>query len=504
MSEFTMKKILVAQFKHETNTFAPGLTSRSVFEARNAAVGESQIRTRLGGAKIELTGLLDFFQDKTDVSLLPVLAFDAMPGPKVDQKVFEEVKDLLLRALDNSVDGILLSLHGAMVTTGLEDGEGALLEALRQKAGQQIPIIVTLDLHANITRKMAEHATALFICDYYPHTDMYETGLRAAACMYETLRGKVRPVMRWRKLPAIIPCTSTMEGDMKRLTDRFQAIRRQSGVLNMNLAHGFFRANIYELGMAVVAVTDGDEALAEELAERFARQVWQTRERLKYTPLTADEAIDTALHAEGYPVILADVADNPGGGGTCDGVELLERLIQRQAESVVAAICDPETAMQAAKAGIGATIPVSIGGKTAPEITGGPVRCVACVKGITDGKYRNTGPAYHGLLMDHGVLAVLQVGAVTVLVGSQRVQAWDAELLRSCGIRPERQKIIVVKSAVHYRGSYQPFAHRMLPVETAGTASQCIEKFDLDRCRRPMYPLDQDAAYPDTAYALQT
>ena len=495
-----MKKILVAQFKHETNTFAPGITDTEAFEARNAAVGETQIRAQLGGAKIELTGLMDFFRDKADVSLLPVLAFDAMPGPKVEQRVFDEVKDLLLAALDRSVDGILLSLHGAMVTTELEDGEGTLLEALRQKAGRQIPVIVTLDLHANITQKMVEHATALFVCDHYPHTDMYETGLRAAACMYETLWGRIRPVMKWRKLPMIISCTSTMEGVMQQLTGRFQEMRRQTGVLNMNLAHGFFRANIYELGMAVLAVTDGDEVLADSLAEGFAQQVWQTREQLKYTPFTADEAIDAALGAEYYPVVLADVADNPGGGGTCDGVELLERLAQRQVDSVVAAIFDPETAMQAAKAGKGATISVNIGGKVAPEITGGPVRCSACVKRITDGKYRNTGPAYHGLLMDHGVLAVLQVGAVTVLVGSQRVQAWDAELLRSCGIQPEKQKIIVVKSAVHYRGSYQPFAYRMLSVETAATASQSIEKFDLDRCRRPMYPLDQEAAYPNALF----
>lgn len=490
-----MKKILVAQFKHETNIFAPGITDRKAYEARNAAIGEEEIRTRFAGAKNETTGLIDFFADKEEFQLLPVLAFDAMPGPQVAQNVFDEVKGRLLEALGQSVDGVLLSLHGAMVTTELEDGEGALLEALREKVGNDTPIMATLDLHANISQKMVEQATALFVCDYYPHTDMYETGLRAAKCMYETLRGRVQPVMQWCKLPLIIPCTSTMDGIMKALTSRFQQARSLPGILNANLAHGFFHANIFEQGMAAVVVADGNVQQADALAQELAHKVWAVREQLQYRPLTADEGIDAALASKHFPVVLADAADNPGGGGSGDAVELLQRLIQRQADAVVAAIYDPETAMQAAKAGVGATIEAKIGGKIAPEITGGPVKCKAYVKALTDGKYRNTGPTYHGVLMDHGILVVLQVGTVTVLVGSQRVQAWDAELLRSCGIVPERQKLIAVKSAVHYRGSYGEFTNCMLSVETAATASLHIKNFDLDRCRRPIYPLDEEVIF---------
>lgn len=488
-----MKKILIAQFKHETNAFSPGITDRAAYEARNAVFGENGIRTRFKGAKNETTGLLDYFQDKADVQLIPVLAFDAMPGPRVDHDVFEEVRELLLDALNEPVDGILLSLHGAMVTTETQDGEGDLLAALRQKVGSQIPIMVTLDLHANITQKMVDHATALFVCDYYPHTDMYETGLRAAECMHNTLLGKVSPVMVWKKLPLIISCTSTMDGTMKRLTDRFQAIRALPSVLNANLAHGFFHSDIYEQGMAVVVVADGNAEMAQELANQYAREVWDARKELKYAPLTADEGIDAALASDKFPVILADAADNPGGGGTGDAVLLMRRLIERQVDgAVVAAIYDPETVRQAAKSGVGATIDVCIGGKVAPNVTGGPVKCRAYVKAITDGKYHNTGPTYHGLLMDHGMLAVLVVGTVTVLVGSIRVQAWDTELLRSCGIMPEKQKVIAVKSAVHYRGSYQEVTERMLSVETPAAASQKLEYFSLDQCRRPIYPLDEE------------
>ncbi len=488
-----MRKILIAQFKHETNSYSPGITDRAAYEARNAVFGEAGIRTRFRGAKNETTGLMDYFGDKADVQLIPVLAFDAMPGPRVDHALFEEVKGLLLQAMEQPLDGILLSLHGAMVTTGTEDGEGELLAAIREKVGDSIPVMATLDLHANITQKMVACATGLFVCDYYPHTDMYETGLRAAECMYRTLRGEVRPVMAWRKIPMIITCTSTMEGVMKQLTQRFQTIRTLPGVLSANLAHGFLYANIYEQGMAALFITDGDGEKAQALADDYAREVWSCRKQLKYEPLTADQGIDRALASDTFPVVLADAADNPGGGGTADATGLLRRLIERQVQgAVMAAVYDPETTVQAAKAGVGATIDVNIGGKVAPEVTGGPVSCRAYVKAITDGKYHNTGPTYHGLLMDHGMLAVLVVGTVTVLVGSIRAQAWDAELLRSCGIAPEKQKVIAVKSAVHYRGSYMEVTDKMFSVESSAAASLQIEKFDLDQCRRPMYPLDEE------------
>ena len=487
-----MKKILVAQFKHETNRFSPCITDRDAYVSRNALYGEAQIRARFHGARNETTAMLDNFAGKPEFQLIPVLAFDAMPGGAVAKEVFWEVRDSLLAALRaEPVDGILLSLHGAMVTEESEDGEGTLLEALRQEVGPDLPIMVSLDLHANITQKMVDYATALFVCDYYPHTDMYETGMRAAQCMERTLLGQIQPVMAWRKLPIIISCTSTLDGIVKEFTEEAQAMRQQPGVLNANLAHGFFRANIYEQGIAVLVVTDGDAEKADAMAQKFADRIWSDRKKLKYEPLTADEAIDAALASDRFPVVLADVADNPGGGGTCDAVFLLQRLIDRDVQdAVVAAIYDPETVQQAKAAGVGATIDVKIGGKVAPEITGDPVCCKAYVKAITDGKYRNTGPMFHGLLMDHGSIAVLQVGGVTVLVGSIRVQVWDLEVFRSCGITPEKQKILVAKSAIHYRASYGTITDRMLSVETPASASQKFANFDL-HCRRPMYPLDE-------------
>ena len=487
-----MKKILVAQFKHETNSFSPGCTDRAAYEARNALLGEEAIRTRFAGARNETCGLLDYFADKEEFTLIPVLAFDAMPGAPVEETVFREVESRLLQALDTPVDGILLSLHGAMVTTHYQDGEGALLESIRQKVGKDIPIMVTLDLHANITEKMAKNATALFVCDYYPHTDMYETGLRAAACMERTLLGQISPVMVWRQLPMIMACTSTLDGVMKRLTGLAQTLRQRPGVLSCNLAHGFFRANIYDEGISVVAVADGDAGLAAATARELATAVWNAREELKYEPLDADGAIDAALASDRFPVVLADVADNPGGGGTGDAVYFLKRLIERNVQdAVMGAIYDPETTEQAVCAGVGATIPVRIGGKVDPAVTGGPVEAMAYVKAITDGKYRNSGPMFHGLRMDHGKIAVLVIGGVTAMVSTVRAQAWDLELYRSCGILPERQKIIVPKSAVHYRASYSEVADVMLSVETPAAASQKLDTFVLDRCRRPVYPLDE-------------
>ena len=177
-----MKTILTAEFRHETNRYSPGITDMEIYRQRNAVFGEKAVRERFAGAKNEMTAFQDFFCKDSDFRIKPVLAMNAAPGGVVDQKVWELVKDSLLDAIDEeeTVDGLLLCLHGAMATEEYEDGEGELLQILRERVGSDVPIITTLDLHANITEKMVHFADAFFPYDYYPHTDMYEAGLRAA------------------------------------------------------------------------------------------------------------------------------------------------------------------------------------------------------------------------------------------------------------------------------------------------------------------------------------
>lgn len=488
-----MKTILIAEFRHETNRYCPGITDMEIYTQRNAVFGETAVRERFAGAKNEMTGFMDYFCERTDYRVVPVLAMNAAPGGVVDQKVWELVRDKLLEAIgkEDKVDGLLLCLHGAMVTQLYEDGEGELLEILRQRVGAEVPIIATLDLHANITEKMVCYADAFFPYDYYPHTDMYEAGLRAASCMDKTLAGELRPIMACKKLDMILPYMPTAFEVFAPFLARAQAMRCNGKIIDVTICHGFFASDIYEQGVTVLAVTDADASLAQSVANDLGAQIYEARKNLRRTFYSAEEAVDIAINSHVYPVVLADVSDNPGSGGSTDATLLLRTMVEKDVHNAaVAVICDPETVMQAEVAGVGSYIQVQLGGKIAPEVTGGPIACSAYVKAITDGLFRNRDEMCQGLLVNFGKCALLQVGGIQVIVSSFRTQPWDLEIYRHCGIRPQDMKVLMIKSAAHFRASFGTVAARILDVQTPALAPQNPEMLPLAHSRRPIYPLD--------------
>jgi len=367
------------------------------------------------------------------------------------------------------------------------------MEAVRKEVGPDVPVIVSLDLHANVTGRMQKNGDAFFAYDYYPHTDLYETGVAAAQAMYDTLEGKVEPVLRWRKLDLIQPYLPTSMSVMKKFVDMAQEMRRRPGVLRVNICSGFFHADIEEQGVAIVATTDGDAELAQSLADELGDAMWADRNILRREFYTADQAIDEVLATEDVdgPIVLADVADNPGAGGSCDSTHLLRRLIERKVPNVaVAMICDPQAVQEAEKAGVGNTVTLDLGGKVCPEICGEPIHMTAYVKSISDGRYYNRDAMGQGALNTMFKTAVLVVDGIEIIVSSHRPQPYDLEVFRSQGIMPQDKKVLVVKSTIHYRASYGKIAHKMLDVETSALAAQSPRSVPLKHCRRPIYPLD--------------
>jgi len=487
-----MKKIIIAEFKHETNSFTPSITDEQAFRNRNYLFGE-EIIGRFTGVKNEIGAFLDFFSDRTDYCLIPTIAFNAQPGGIVSQAVFETAQKTIIEVIRRTekVDGILLALHGAMVTEAHQDGEGELVEKLRREVKDKVPILTTLDLHTNLTAKMVENCDGMFVYDYYPHTDTYEAGLRAAKCMYETLERKIKPVIKYRKLDILLPYMPTAEPVMDKFVKEAQELREQENIINVNICHGFFSADIYEQGMAVVAVTDNDAELAQDIADHIGNKIWDARAKLHRKFYTIDQAIDEAEASEGSPFVFADVADNPGAGATCDGTHMLRRLMERNVKNVaVALIYDPEVVQQAEKAGVGETIHINLGGKISPEIAGYPIECDAYVKALTDGKFYNK-DYLKGVLTLLGKTTVLDINGIYVIVSSIRTQPWDLEVYRVNGIVPEDMKILVVKSTIHYRASYGKIAYKILDVELPGLAPQSPEMLTYKHTRRPIYPLDE-------------
>lgn len=488
-----MKVIITAEFKHETNRYCPGLTTMQDYKNRRAMFFGEDIYGNMKHIRNDMTCFAQFFGDKKDYCLVPAVALDTSPGAPVEQSVWQLAKEAIVAAIrsQKKVDGVLLSLHGAMVTQKFEDGEGELLEEVRREVGKDVPIMATLDLHANITEKMIANADALFAYDYYPHTDIWETGLRAAQCMYRTLQGEIRPVLRHSKLDLILPYMPHAHPVFAPFLAQAQEMRNTGEIVDVSICHGFFPADIYEQGVAVLAVADSNAALAQNTADDLGEALFAARNQLRREFLTPEQAITVAQNSDSYPVVIADVADNPGAGASCDATALLKKMIEMDVqEAAIAVMYDPETVLLAEKAGVGSQVEISLGGKVVPEMTGGPVSCKAYVKMLSDGKYRNRDKMCQGLVMNLGKSALLQIGGISVIVCSIRQQPWDLEVYRSFGIQPQDMKILVTKSTIHYRESFSNVSSVMLDVEAPALAPQCPESMPLSHSRRPIYPLD--------------
>ncbi|MBR0138888.1 MAG: M81 family metallopeptidase [Firmicutes bacterium] len=485
-------KIIVGSFKHETNSNGP--IPATLEEYKNSIyLWGDEIFPYFKGSQSEIGGILDAFEDEPDFTLIPTCALEATPSGIGPMNVYYMVRDCILKAINDNgpVDGILLSLHGAQVLEETEDGEGDLIEELRNAVGPDVPIMVTLDLHANITEKMVKYSDAIFGYDYYPHTDKWFTGNDAAKCMIRTLKKEIRPCLRFVKLPFLCPYLQTDLPVVKPFVDREHEYEKMPGVLGVNFFHGFFAADIYECGASVTAVTDGDPELAEKIAGELADAIWDKRHELKRGMYTVDEAIKIAKETDKKPVVFADVTDNPGAGAPGDGTHILRRMLELGVkDAAVAMIADPETVRAAEAAGIGATIEVDLGGKHRPDIAGEPIHTKARVKTLSDAEYFDHWGINKGLYRKFGHSAVLEVDGIDVLVTAINKQPSAYEIFQCVGIDPFDKKILVVKSTIHFRASFERISDVILDVEVPGLSPQHPSMIDYKNIRRPIFPLD--------------
>lgn len=474
------KKILIVKFRHETNSFCPNPANEQAFRNLTYEIGESVFESDRG--KGNPTGaFLDVLENCEEFELIPTVALVACPSGPVTADVYDFVVSEVTKVISqhDKIDGVLFDCHGAMVAEGHPDGEGDLFEIVRNLVGKDVPFVASLDLHANITEKMAKHAAALVPFECYPHTDNYETGHFAAEIMRDTLLGKLNPVMAYRRIPFLLPLFPSAFPEMRVLYDFAKKLEETEGVRQVRFSHGFFPADIEEMGMAVMVVTDGDKELAEKVADEMAEKIKENIPNLKRTYISLDEALDIACNGEKGPVAIGDASDNPGAGGVGDTTHILRRILERGITgAAIATIVDPESVKACISAGVGSTVKLSLGGYTDASKSGGPLEVEAYVKMITDGKYTVKGKMSHGTTAKHGKIAVVDIAGNTVLIASVPKQAFDLEVYRSHGITPEDQKILVTKSAIHYRASYGEVARELISVSLPGYSTPVPEGFE--------------------------
>jgi microcystin degradation protein MlrC len=485
-------RIAVAGFLHESNTFNPLRTDRAAFADQGLAFG-ADLLNEWRDAHHEMGGFLESAKTLGFDPVPLLMAWATPSGPVVDD-VFDEITSRLIDGLKRErPDGLLLALHGAMVSEDFPDADGEVLSRLRQVLGPDFPIVVTFDLHGNISEDLANHCTAAVAYRTNPHVDQRECGRRAAALLVRTLRGEAWPKMAIAKPPVIVNIMvhDTSQEPLKSLMAEARALEERPGILAASLLPGFAYADVPQMGPSVLVVADGDADLAVRAAEALSDKVWQMRERLVKKLPDAATAVAQALKAERSPVVLVDTGDNVGGGSAGDGTVVLAEMLKQGVTDGVVCLYTPEEARRCAAAGIGAEVQLTVGGKV-DQRHGDPVSVSGKVRVLHDGTYLEPEVRHGGKRLNHmGLTALVELSGRNLLVlNSLRHPPFSLGQLTCLGIQPARQRILVVKAAIAYKAAYGPIAGTIFEVDTPGLTAVNPERFQYRRIRRPMYPLD--------------
>ncbi|WP_416897436.1 MAG: M81 family metallopeptidase [Minwuia sp.] len=472
-----MTTIAIAGFLHETNTFAPILTTYDHFargEGWPPLTEGEEMLTVFPPINIGTGGFINEARD-LGYDLAPVCWSAAVPAGYVTEDAYERITAKMVDGLEAAVKGgasaIYLDLHGAMVAQHHEDGEGELLARLRQRLGDEIPIAVSLDLHVNITERMVALSDVLIAYRTYPHIDMAETGRRTARHLHGLLEGRPKQAKAFIKLDFLPPLTGqcTMVEPSKSV---YELVAKLEGgaVSTTSYTPGFHPADIRECGPAIVAYADDQES-ADRAAREIADYIISREGEFAEPMLSPSGAVDEAKRLSNVAtktVVLCDAQDNSGAGGTSDTTGLLRALVEGGAQgAVIGHLTDPDAAQAAHRAGVGATLTLALGGKL---FTAGdpPFEADFKVTALSEGRFLCTGPFYGGTNANLGLTAVLETGGVRVVVCENRMQAADKEMFRHIGIEPEDVPILGLKSSVHFRGDFTDIAETILIVEAPG------------------------------------
>ncbi len=479
-------RIFVAGFHHETNTFAPSVADWAAFEAGAGyppyAHGAAMLEQMRGGS-MALGGFARAAAAR-DWTLVPSVWAGAMPSNRVTADAFERIaNDIeadLRAALHDGLDGVFLDLHGAAVADGADDAEGELLQRLRAVAGPALPIVASLDLHANVTRRMLAQADALTAYRTYPHVDMAATGERAARMLAHRLAARSR---RWhtaaRRVPFLLPLNAqcTLMEPAASVIAALESLEAR-GDVELSFAMGFSAADFAECG-PVVFGHGADAGAAQRAVDELHGLIVERRRDWASEFLSPREAVETALAgaALGGPVVIADTQDNPGAGGDANTTGMLHALRdaragQRRPGAVALGLLyDPEAARAAHAAGLGARLTLRLG-RAVPTwdgtLTDAPFEGEARVVALHEGTLALHGPMTAGSTARLGPCASVEIEGLRVLLSSAKAQMLDLDLFRFLGVEPAAMAVLVVKSSVHFRAAFSPIASRILVAKAPG------------------------------------
>ena len=498
-------RVAIGAFLQETNSFSPVPTRLDAFEAGYLVRGD-EVLSRFRGTNTEVAGFQAACAAVPETELAPLLAASACSGGELTADTHSLLRGELVERLSlahsaRPVDVVLLALHGAMCACGEPDPQGDVLEAVRGVVGPEALVAASLDLHANVTQRMASAADILVAYRTQPHVDQCKTGERTAALALAAARQGPRPCTVLQRIPMILPPENmlTTQGPFHDLRVEADRLEAEGAAIAVSVFGVQPWLDVSQAACSV-AVVGTDAEAARELARGLARRFWERRREYQVELLEPREAIERALSLDRGPAVLVHSADSPSAGAPGDSTAVLRALLDAglgrpTVDAQAAGLCllplvDEPAAAACHACGEGGTLTLEVGAKLDRRWSE-PVTVTACVERLTDGRFVLKGPAFTGLTLDAGPSAVLAIGAIRLLVHSRAVYTIDPEQYRAAGLEPSTARIAVAKSACIFRAAYGPFARDIIFFYTPGAASPNLRSFPWQRIGRPIYPLDE-------------
>ncbi|MBN9307950.1 M81 family metallopeptidase [Devosia sp.] len=500
------KRVALLGLMLESNSFAP-VTGRDDFLKRLYVAGE-EFRAELNRSESKVPAeLLSFcatMNSTIEWEPVPILIGLVEAGGPIDHEFFEEVLVEMRARLEaaGALDGVYICNHGAMITTQERDPDGVIFSMVRQIVGPDVPVVATLDLHGNVSDRMVEMANVIVSYQTNPHVDMVARGKDAADALNEMFYG-LRPAAAIIRLP-VTPPTVTLLTETGPYADliNYGQTRLGPDIVNISILGGFAYADTPKNGLAIIVTARSGKQAAQRVAEDIARYAWKDHERYVPRLTTLEEAVARAVRsgqdADSEPVILADVADNPGGGANGNTTWILEALVKSGAKGAVLGIFnDPALAQEAMDRGEGARFR-AVFNRVEPDSFSRRFEADATVLRIRDGDCVGRRGFYSGRRLNLGTTVLLDLGGVQVVVVSIRTQCADPVFLEMMGIDIAKARSVIVKSRGHFRAGFDEFfrADQVIEVDAPGLSSPVLSRFDFKHLPRPVFPIDRDVTWP--------
>jgi microcystin degradation protein MlrC len=499
-------RIAIGQLWQESNTFNPIPTTRADFEhfgvVRGADLVERMADTNELGGFIQA---LRAWPERPEIAGL--VRLPAWPAGMATPDTFDWLRDELVGALREAlpVDAIFLALHGSLVADEHPDVEGEVLEAVRRSIGPRIPLVATLDLHANITERMVRAADALVLYHTAPHIDVFETGQRGAAVLRRILIDGVRPVTAFQKIPMVVPAERANTQDPASVSfafrARLQALDTRPSILAAGLATVQPWLDIPELGSAVLVVTDGDADLAKSECTRLADELWQLRRDYLPELVSVETAVRQAHDNPDGLYVLSDSADSTTSGAPGDSNWVLQELLKYDwPRPALVTLVDPDFVAEAKRQGVGAEVTAPLGGKRDQRFSR-PITVTTHVAGLFDARFVMSGHLARNMPIDMGHSAVLRKGNIYIVITSRTGPHFAPQLFQTAGLDPFAASVLIAKSPCGFRAAYEERAKKILVVQAPGCAPADFWRYEYRNIPRPLWPWDELEWEPQPIHA---